>query len=193
MSNSMENNLQDALKKANTEVEKAGIVDPELKKVAFSKAVDFYLSGGNDHSRVDIQQNITKGAQKTPDDFWQLLTNSTGIEINKLRDIYSMKDRQILLVISSIPGESRSDKQRNLAALILFACREGLENEWIAANFLAKSADHSKLYDTSNFAKNLRSKETNWFSMHGVKKGLNYKLSGPGINHAKNLLITLTQ
>ncbi len=102
MNNSMENNLQDALKKANTEIEKAGIADPELKKIAFSKAVDFYLHGSNDYPRIDTQET-TKGTQKTSDDFWRLLTNSTGIEVNKLKDIYSVKNGQILLVISSVP------------------------------------------------------------------------------------------
>lgn len=192
MNNSMENNLQDVLKKANAEVEKAGITDPEFKKIAFSKAVDFYLHGSDASSRVNIQETI-KGTQKTFDDFWELLGSATGIEIGKLKDIYSIKDGQVLLVVSSVPGNSKSDRQRNLAALILFAYHEGLRNEWVTANFLAKAADHSKLYDTSNFAKNLRSKETNWFSMHGVKKGLTYKLSGPGISHTKDLLVTLTQ
>lgn len=188
----MENNLQDALKKANTEVEKAGIVDPELKKIAFSKAVDFYLHDSDAHPRVNIQETMDS-TQKTFDDFWGLLVSATEMEVNKLKDIYSIEGKQILLVVSSVPGKSKSEKQRNLAALILLAYHEGLRNEWVTANFLAKAADHSKLYSTSNFAKNLRSKETNWFSMHGVKKGLTYKLSGPGINHAKDLLAILTQ
>lgn len=184
----MDNKLQDALKKANTEVEKAMITDPELKKIAFSKAVDFYLHG------TDIQihpspQNVVSEIKKTSDNFWEVLESSTGIETKKLKDIYAVKGDQILLIVSSVPGESKADKQRNLAALILFAYHEGVGREWVTSSLLAEAASHSKLYDTSKFAKNLK---FDWFRAEGVKKGLKYKLSGPGTNHAKEFLLEIT-
>lgn len=182
--------LQDALKNANSEVEKAEINDPELKKIAFSKAVDFYLHGEKESSQSYPAMEEMSDVKKS--NFWNSLTTSTSIEEGKLKDVYSVKEKQILLVISSVSGESRADQQRNLAILILFAYHEGLGYEWVSSGLLAQAAKHSKLYDTSKFAKNLRSKETNWFSMKGAKKGLAYKLSGPGLNQAKSLLVEIT-
>jgi len=185
----MDTNLQDALKKANSEIEAAGITDPELKKIAFSKAVDFYLYGLEARPQDDTQK-ISNVTQKRPDNFWRLFKSSTEIEIKKLKDVYSVKGEQILLVMPSMPGESKADKQRNLAALILFAYQEGFGQEWVSSSLLAEAANHSKLYDTSKFAKNLK---FNWFRTEGVKKGLKYKLSGPGTSHAKDLLAKITQ
>jgi hypothetical protein len=184
----MDNKLQDALKRANAEIEKAMITDPELKKVAFSKAVDFYLHGTDAHPQSS-SENISD-AKKAPDNFWKVLESSSGIEIKKLKDVYAVKGEQILLIVSSVPGEAKADKQRNLAALILFAYHEGLGREWVTSSLLAEAASHSKLYDTSKFAKNLK---FDWFRAEGVKKGLKYRLSGPGTNHAKEFLLEITQ
>lgn len=182
-------NLQDALKKANTEVEKAGITDPEFKKIAFSKAVDFYLhgeKGSTAHQKVSGEEN------KQGSDFWSSLSASTNIEERKLKDVYSIQGEQIRLIVdgSAIPGDSKGDKQRSLAALVLLAYHEGLGNEWVPAGSLAEAAKHSKLYDTSKYAQNLKS---DWFRSQGIKKGLSYKLSGPGVNQAKSLISTITQ
>lgn len=182
----MDNKLQSALKKANEEVEKSGVTDIELKKIAFSKAVDFYLHG---ESKQIISQQAN--VEIKTDIFWETLSNSTRIEAKSLKDIFSIKDNQISLAIPTVPGTGKAEQQRNLAVLILFSYHEGLGYEWIPANFLAKAADHLKLYDTSKFAKNLLSKKTKWFSIKGIKRGREYKLSGPGIFVAKELLKTL--
>lgn len=187
----MDNKLQDVLKKANAEVEKAMITDPELKKIAFSKAIDFYLHGtGTDAQSQQSHKNVAGNTQKITDDFWMALESSTGIDAKKLKDVYVVKGEQILLIVSSVPGESKADKQRNLAALVLFAYHEGLGREWVTSSLLAEAASHSKLYDTSKFAKNLK---FDWFRAEGVKKGLKYKLSGPGTNRAKEFLLEITQ
>lgn len=186
----MDNKLQDALKKANAEVEKAAISDPELKKIAFSKAVDFYLHSEDVRSQQN-QKNVAAGVPETSGDFWGALGNATGIDAKKLKDVYAIKNNdQILLVVSSVPGESKADRQRNLAALILLAYHEGLGLEWITSSLLAEAASHSKLYDTSKFAKNLKFE---WFRAEGVKKGLKYKLSGPGTSRAKEFLLEITK
>jgi len=184
----MDTKLQDALKKANVEVEKAKISDPELKKIAFSKAVDFYLQGEKESAQSRETTNKTNNTKES--DFWATLASSTNIEEGKLKDIYSIKDKQIVLVISAVPGESKADKQRNLAMLILLAYHSGLGYEWISSGLLAEAASHSKLYDTSKFAQNLKSDS---FRSTGVKKGLKYKLSGPGLNDAKSLLVNITK
>jgi len=183
----MDTKLQDALKKANEEVEKAGINDPELRKIAFSKAVDFYLhadKGSPQTRKRSDEADIIKS------DLWPNIASSTEIEEKKLRDVYSLKDKQILLVMPSIPGGSTADKQRNLAALVLFAYSEGLGQEWLSSGLLAEAARHSKLYDTHKFAKNLKH---DWFRSAGIKKGIKYKLSGPGLSHAKGLLKSIAQ
>ena len=72
MNNPMDNKLQDALKKANTEVERAAISDPELKKIAFSKAMDFYLHSEDMQSQKS-QKNVTAGVPEISGDFWGLL------------------------------------------------------------------------------------------------------------------------
>ena len=89
-----------------------------------------------------------------------------------------------------ITGKTKADKQRNLAVLVLLAYQEGLSREWVSSTLLAEAASHSKLYDTSKFAKNLK---FDWFRFEGVKKGLKYKLSGPGTSHAKKLLAEMLQ
>jgi hypothetical protein len=185
----MNTRLQEALKKASSEVEASGITDRELKKIAFSKAVDFYLHSLDVRPRGDTKDTSDIALQQ-PDSFWSLLENSTGVEISSLKDVYATKGNQILLVISSIPGDSRAEKQRNLAALVLLAYQEGFNQEWILSTLLAEAAKHSKLYDTSKFAKNLKSE---WFRSEGVKKGLKYKLSGPGVSHAKDILIEVVK
>ena len=182
----MEIKLQEALKKANAEVEAAKITDPEMKKIAFAKAVDFYLQGTK--SPFQSPETVHKTSNTNSSNFWPSLASSTGIGEEKLKDVYSIKDKQIVLVISSVPGESKADKQRNLSALILLAYHNGLAYEWISSSLLAEAAAHSKLYDKSKFAKNIRSDS---FRHEGVKKGLSYKLSGPGLNEAKILLADL--
>jgi len=184
----MDKKLQDALKKANAEVEKANITDPELKKIAFSKAVDFYLQ--SEKEPAQSRKTVSKINNTKESDFWATFASSTDIEEEKLKDIYSIKDKQIVLVISAVLGESKADKQRNLAALILLAYHNGLGYEWIPSGLLAEAASHSKLYDTSKFAKNLK---CDLFRFTGTKKGLKYKLSGPGLNEAKNLLLDITK
>ena len=189
----MDDKLQDVLKRANTEVENAKITDPELKKIAFSKAVDFYLRREEGNSPSQPQSKAYREDGGARPDFWIALSSSTGLDEKKLKDVYSIKGDQIFLVVFSVPGESKADQQRSLALLILFAYHDGFGHEWISSSLLAKAADHSKLYDTSKFAKNIGSKETNWFNMGGVKKSRVYKLSGPGINQAKSLISTITQ
>ena len=178
----MDTKLQNALKKANEEVEKAGIKDPELRKIAFSKAVDLYLHSDQIPPRPRQHGEATDTIQA---DFWAMLGTSADIDEKKLRDVFSIKGDQVLVVLPSIQGEMKADKQRNLAALVLFAYSEGLGQEWVSSAVMAEAAQHSKLYDTSKFAKNLKH---DWFRCEGVRKGSKYRLSGPGLSHAKTLL-----
>jgi len=182
----MDSKLQNALKKANAEVEEAGIADLELKKIAFSKAVDFYLHGEGEGVHVTKKSTSASVVNNEESDvFWSSLSDSAGIETKSLKDIYLKKDEQILLVMD-VPGESKVDQRRNLAILILFAYHDGLSYEWVPANLLAEAAKHSKLYSTSKFAKNLR--KSDWFRTEGIKRALKYKLSGQGIGAARGLL-----
>ncbi len=184
----MDKKLQDAIAKANSEIEGLKISDPELKKIAFSKAIDFYLYGEQEYPQKTEVAGADKIADTKKADFWKSLSGSVGIEEGKLEDVFALKNEQILLVIPDVPGNSKVARQRNLASLILLSYHEGLKYEWVPSNLLAEAAKHSKLYDTSKFAKNLK---FDWFRSYGVKKGLKYKLSGPGTSAAKNLLANL--
>lgn len=182
----MENKFQKALKKAHAEIEKANINDPELKKVAFSRAIEFYL-----HNELLPSQGLQQtdhSVQKTPSSFWSTLEDITGIETKKLKDIYSIDGDQVRLVMMLPKPEShkKAEKQRELATLVLFAYHEGLKWEWVPSTYLAESAKHSGLYDTSKFAKNLKME---WFRQKGKRRGLKYKLSSIGTKHAKELLL----
>jgi hypothetical protein len=163
-------------------VEKAGIKDPELRKIAFSKAVDLYLHSDQISPQTKQRDKATDTIQE---DFWARLGTSADIEEKKLRDVFSVKGKQLLLVLPSIPGETKADKQRTLATLVLFAYGEGLGQEWVSSALIAEAAQHSRLYDTSKFAKNLKH---DWFRHQGKTKGLKYKLSGPGLSNAKTIL-----
>lgn len=188
----METKLQDALKKAAAEVEKVGIADVELKKVAFSKAIDFFLgSSGDGHAEGNAIHSSRSATHLTPAaaDFWINLMNHLGLEQHKLKDLYVLKDKQITLAIRTVPGEQKVDRQRNLAALVLLAYQGGLGEEWVSSTLVAEAAKQSGLYDTSKFAGNLKSE---WFRSSGTRKGLKYRLSAQGISHAKELLKTLT-
>jgi hypothetical protein len=180
----MDQKFQDALKRANDEVEKSGISDPDLRKVAFSKAVDYYLdellSPSNSFHGVQYAQ-----AKEAP--FWSNLSSSTKIDETKLRDIYSIKGGQVLLILRALPGNSNVDRQRSLAALVLLAYQEGLKYEWVTSGLLCEAAKNSDLYDPSRFSRNLNFE---WFRSTGKKRGVKYKLSGPGVGAAIDLLMT---
>lgn len=189
----MDDKLQDALKKAAAEVEQTGITDVELKKIAFSKAIDFYLGGGNERPDVGATSAQPASAQRVSTgtgDFWANLMNHLPVEQRRLKDLYALKGKQITLAIRAVPGEQKADRQRNLVALVLLAYQEGFGDEWVSSVLIAEAAKQSGLYDTSNFSGNLKS---DWFRSMGVRKGLNYRLSAQGISHAKELLKSLTQ
>lgn len=178
----MDAKLQEALKRANSEIENSGISDPELRKIAFSKAVDYYLS----ESQAPINPSkAVEQPQAKEASFWSNLSASTKIDEVKLKDIYSIKGNQVLLILRTMPGNSKVDKRRSLAAFVLLAYQEGLKYEWIVSTLLSEAAKNSDLYDTSNFSKNLNFA---WFRSTGKKKGVKYKLSGPGVGAAIDLL-----
>ncbi len=193
----MEKNNDEPIKNAISQAEKvvkaSGVEDEELKKIAFSKAVDYFLHDN---------QNLTQGVQLSPKStstptvsinqgFWENLAETTGHKIEALKDVYAVKnEKQVLLVIPTVRGKTLVEQRKNLAALILLAYHEGLKQEWIPANLLAESAKHSNLYSDSKFALNLK---MNWFRTEGQKKGLKYKLSGVGVSEAKKLLTELLQ
>ena len=184
----MDTTLQEAIKKANTEVEQIGINDPEMKKIAFSKAIDFYLGDVKEEPRSE--QTAHEIDTQAKQDFWSILATATGIGVKRLKDLFSIKDEQIQLIIPSIQAESKTDQRRILAALILLAYHEGLGYEWVSSGLLAEAAKNSKLYSNSKFAQNLKH---DWFRSQGIKRGLKYKLSGPGMSEAKTILTNLTQ
>ncbi|MDD5589569.1 MAG: hypothetical protein PHQ47_00130 [Candidatus Portnoybacteria bacterium] len=179
----MDIKLQEAFKKAQAEIESAGIADLELKKIAFAKAIDYFLKK---------EGSLFPAKEKSGLDFWPALSNSTGFEERKLKDIYAVDGDQIRLVIDKekIPGERKSEKQRSLAALVLLAYHNGLGQEWVASSVLAEAAKHSKLYDTSKYSKNLKHE---WFRAQGVRKGLAWRLSASGLSQVRFILLAIAK
>lgn len=193
----MEKNKEEIIKNAISQAEKvvkeSGVVDEELKKIAFSKAVDYFTQNNNDVKQgVLTTSKLTTDTQQSPSDgqgFWENLAQATGFDGKKLKDVYVLKnDNQVLLVIPAIKGNTLVEQRRNLAALILLAYQEGLRKEWTQSNLLAESAKHSNLYSLSKFAKSLKS---SWFRVEGQKKGVKYKLSSLGLIEANKYLAEL--
>jgi hypothetical protein len=187
----MEDKLLRALEEANKLVEKSSVKDPELKKIAFSKAVDFFLTAS---AKMENAAAVTSGSEVSPGDgtggFWVGLSDAVGIDVPTLKDIYSLKDDKVYLVIARVKGAKKNDQQRYLSALIVYAYHEGLKLEWVPSNLLARAAEHSSLYSTSNFSQNIS--DSDWFRTVGAKKGLRYKLSASGMVEAKSYLKELS-
>lgn len=193
----MEKNKEEVIKNALSQAEKvvkeSGIVDEELKKIAFSKAVDYFTQNNSNAKQQAVTTSTpTTDMQKSPSDgqnFWGNLAQTTGFDEKKLKDVYVIKnDNQVLLVIPALKGKTLVEQRRNLAALILLAYQDGLGQEWTQSNLLAESAKHSNLYSLSKFAKSLKS---NWFRVEGQKKGVKYKLSSLGLIEANKYLAEL--
>jgi hypothetical protein len=187
----MEDKLLRAIEEANKLVEKSSVKDPELKKIAFSKAVDFFLTAS---AKMENAAAVTSGSEVSPGDgtggFWVGLSDAVGIDVSTLKDIYSLKDDKVYLVIARVKGAKKNDQQRYLSALIVYAYHEGLKLEWVPSNLLARAAEHSSLYSTSNFSQNIS--DSDWFRTVGAKKGLRYKLSASGMVEAKSYLKELS-
>ena len=187
----MEDKLLRAIEEANKLVEKSSVKDPELKKIAFSKAVDFFLTAS---AKMENAAAVTSGSEVSPGDgtggFWVGLSDAVGIDVSTLKDIYSLKDDKVYLVIARVKGAKKNDQQRYLSALIVYAYHEGLKLEWVPSNLLARAAEHSSLYSTCNFSQNIS--DSDWFRTVGAKKGLRYKLSASGMVEAKSYLKELS-
>lgn len=189
----MKDKISEAIEAAQKVIEQSKIEDVGLRKIAFSKAIDYFLA---DKKSADLPKPTSDTTKKTDSDsvggFWSKLSEATDISIEKLKDVYSIKGEQISVVLSkaNIKGSSKADQQRFLSALVAFACHEGLSHEWVPASNIAEAARHSGLYDTTKFAKNVGGSD--WFRTVGKKKGLKYKLSSTGIAEVKNYLKELS-
>ncbi len=171
--------------------EQCEIKDDEIRRIVFSKALDYLLSKQTEIGPSQFGTSSTNsiegsGSSKNEqNNFWQLMSTVSGAEVGKLKDIYTLKDDQILLVMPNIEGITKAEQQQKLAVLVLFAYHEGLGEEWVSAIKLAEAAKHSNLYDTSKFSRNVRG---TLFRTQGAKKGIKYRLSSAGIDTAKKIL-----
>lgn len=184
----MKDNISEAIEAAKKLIEQSKIDDVELRKIAFSKAVDYFLADKKSGDFPKPSSRASKDGSESPNDFWDNLSEVSDTDIKKLKDIYSLKEKQVSVVLSktSIRGDSKADQQRFLSALVAFAYHEGLKYEWVPASLIVEAAKHSGLYDTTKFAKNVGGSE--WFRTVGKKKGLKYKLSSTGVVEVKNYL-----
>ncbi|MDO8557202.1 MAG: hypothetical protein Q7R98_01950 [Candidatus Jorgensenbacteria bacterium] len=184
----MEDKISKAIEAAKKLIEQSKIEDIELRKIAFSKAIDYFLADKKLGDSLQPNFGATKIEGDYPSGFWDNLSGASDISVEKLKDVYSIKAEQVLVVLpkTSIKGDTKADQQRFLSALVSFAYHEGIKCEWVSASLLAEAAKHSGLYDTTKFAKNVGGSE--WFRTIGKKKGVKYKLSSTGISEIKNYL-----
>lgn len=190
MEKSKEETMQTAISQAEKSVKESGIADEELRKIAFTKAIDYFLGNTNQlpKSSTNVTEVPSSGQNPSTDDqnFWDNLASATGRQIAQLKDLYTLKGgNQILVVVPKIKGKTIADQRRNLAGLVLLAYHEGQKMEWVPAKFVAEAAKHSQLYSDSNFAQDLK---MDWFRTMGKKKGLEYKLSSIGISDVNKYL-----
>jgi len=193
--NPMNKKIKEAIESANKLINESSIDDPELKKIAFAKAVDYYLQPALINGKSDKEKRGSTNLLKNKKDngkqnFWDILSEKSGVKSKVLKDVYLLNHTgdniQITLLLPKLKGATKASQQRYLTALILFAYQEGLNTDWVPALWLAEAARNSKIYDTSKFAKNIKHSEL--FRTSGNKKGLKYKLSAAGYNKAKEFL-----
>jgi len=184
----MKDKISKAIEAAKKLIEQSKIEDVELRKIVFSKAIDYFLADKKSADSLKSSSDINKTENGSHNDFWDNLSEASDADIEKLKDTYSLKEEQISVVLSkaSIKGDTKADQQRFLSALVAFAYHEGLKYEWVPASLIAEAAKHSGLYDTTKFAKNVGGSD--WFRTVGKKKGLKYKLSSTGVAEIKNYL-----
>lgn len=195
----MEESIKNAIQQAYTLVKKLNIKDKELKSAAFSKAFDFFILNGAEglgqkKAAVITKEFVKKDApykDKEVGSFWTMLSEASGIPTPKLKDIYSLKNDQLQLIIPELKGKAKSEKRTSLAVLLLFAFSVGLNKEWVSSLVLAEGAKHYNLYDPNNFSKDLA--RSDYFRTQGKGKGLEYRLSMGGITEAKSYLKELAQ
>jgi len=184
----MSEKIKQAIEHANKIIKESRIDDPELKKIAFSKAIDFFMAPSKSNSKTNsnlcasIKDKSKVEVLSESDSFWKKFSQQTNIEISELRDTFYYKDSQITLLIPELKGNNKSSQQIYLASLILFAYTEGLGIDWVPSILIAEAAKNSKVYDTSKFAKNLKTSDL--FRSSGTKKGVKYKLTAAGYNMA---------
>lgn len=191
----MTQKLVQAIKLAKESIRGLELDDVE-KSAAMAKAIDYFLKDVKDIPMTTAESTIVTlhkddDAEKvsTTGDFWSILESKSRINTNKLKDIFSIKEKQITLVLPNINGNLIPEKQRNVALLILYAYTNGLGMEWVSSALIVEGLKDFAIYDR-NLSRNL-DKQSNWFRKKGRKKGLNYKLSGVGIVEAKTYLGSL--
>lgn len=190
----MNDKLKQAIKLAKESLKNLDLDDLE-KPVAFSKAIDYYLYGDSGKSEPASPKNKRTLKAGTPieenhNNFWNNLARTTKLEENSIKDIYSLKNKTINLVLSKVRGADRKEQQVTFCSLILYGYIVGLDQEWVKATILAEAAKAFNLYD-SNISKVLS--KSPLFRKTGVGKGLEYKLTVPATSQVVDYLKELAK
>lgn len=181
-----EKQLKNIIQKSQNAVKEMNESDEAIRRAAFDKLFEFYKSMETGVKDAPIP---SKGEQDSDfsNDFWGDLSKKTGVQTEKLKDIYSIDaSKNALSVIHiGIKGESKKEKRTYLALLVLLAYQNGYEMDWVPASDLKRIAEELSLYDSKRFSQSLKSDD---FRSIGKKKGTKYKLSLPGVQKATEYL-----
>ncbi len=189
----MSEKLIKAIKLAKDSLKDLGLDDVE-KQVAMAKAIDYFLKhedketvsdNATTNYEIGSKNEVKTDSGKNP--FWSELSLSSEVAEERLKDIYSIKESQINLIIPKVKGENAGEKQCHLALLVLYAYMKGLQMEWVPSTLLTESVKEMNVHD-SNLSRNL---EKDWFRKTGTGKGVKYRLSTVGVSEAKSYLGSL--
>jgi hypothetical protein len=186
----MDEKIKLAIKKAQKLIEKMQFPSEEQKNISFSKAIDYFLvaedvtNKKNDSIISKVDHQIRAIGNEDENDFWSLLEQGSSLDINILKDIYTFKKDQILLIINNTKGKNSAEQCAYSSLLICFAYHEGKKMEWVPAKYLVEAAKHLN-FNIKNLNRDLKRE---WFREQGKKKGVQYKLSAPGFLEAKKYL-----
>lgn len=168
-------------------------IPPELRSVAFEKAVDLISGNGRQHGTANgASQTSSQQREST-------VTTSAGNAVDRIAarlkldpevvgEVFAELDGDLAIIVSPrklIEGKSGGTKQ---LALLLAAGRQaaGLE-EFTPTKLVRDVAEDFKKFDSPNFASTLGSM-SNEFNFHGTGQSRSVKLSRGGWEDAANLV-----
>jgi hypothetical protein len=182
----LKNNLDAALRV----LEERGL-DPESAGGAV--ALGYLLSAAPPVSQPAAPGSVSTSLARTTDgdsEPTKALAGWAGVSLDDVLDIFDFGEAGIGIGISSrrLPS-SKADCQRALVVLKLAAERVAAGRDSVPAGEINEIASHYGVLD-QNLAANVSNK-TNMVARRGKRGSWNYRVTQPGLDHAKQLIAKL--